>query len=177
MTVYRRLIPSAALMILFVLSAQAQHAHIVPEAEQPVVWNMFIGQQLAQSLESPSDGIRTKALEHVMFLARSFGDEIDLTEAVPVLLSIYKEDPDEQCRLAAVAGLHAIGDEWGLQQLRLGITGQSSKRVQHLAIAVLVDYYGMDTFEGAADIGAIAEQVMTFYKTEQLTLPFIADKN
>ena len=165
----------AALTFFFAVNVQAQHVRVEPE--RPAVWSLFIGQQLAQSLESPSADIRTKALEHIILLARSFGDELDLTDAVPALLSIYNEDADERCRLAAVTGLHAIADEGGLQQARLGIAKQASKRVQHAALAVLMDYYGADTFEGAEDMAEIAEQVLAYYRTERLTPPAIAVRN
>ena len=57
-------------------------------------------------------GSRTRAV-----LLSFHGDRLDLT--VPVLLNIYKNDADERCRLVAVAGLRAIGDEASMQQMRL----------------------------------------------------------
>ena len=164
------------LIILFVLSAQAQHTRVTPVAEQPAVWSMFIGQQLAQSLESPSAGIRAKALEQVTLLARSFGDALNLADAVPALLSIYNKDTEEQCRIAAVAALHAIGDEWGLHRMRQGIASQSSKQVQHTTLAALRDYYEPSTFEGEKDLAIIAESVLAYYEAVRLTLSFIASE-
>ena len=164
-----------ALSFCFTLTAQAQHVRAEPE--HPAVWSMFIGEQMARSLESASAEIRAKALEHTIHLARAFGEELDLTEAVPVLLSIYREDPEERCRLAAVAGLHAIADEGGLQQVRLGIARQASPRVQHAALAVLMDYYGPETFERAEDMAAIAGAVQAYYRAQRLTPPAIAADN
>ncbi len=175
MTTKNFFIGLVALSFCFTLTAQAQHVRATPE--RPAVWSLFIGQQLAQSLASPSADIRAKALEYVTLFARSFGDEVDLTDAVPALLSIYNEDADERCRLAAVAGLHAIADEGGLQQVRLGIAKQASKRVQHAAMAVLMDYYGAETFEGAEDMAALAESVQAYYRTERLRPPAIAIGN
>lgn len=175
MTTKNFFIALIALSFCFTVTAQAQHVRAEPD--RPAVWSQFIGQQMAQSLESPSEEIRTKALEHVIHLARSFGEELDLTEAVPALLSVYRDDPDERCRLAAVAGLHAVADEGGLQQVRLGIARQTSKRVQHAAMAVLMDFYGPETFEGAEDMAAIAESVRAYYRMERLTPPAIAAGN
>ncbi len=177
MTTKNFFIGLVALSFCFTLTAQAQKVRVEPEAQRPAVWSLFIGQQLAQSLESPSADIRAKALEYITLFARSFGDEVDLSDAVPTLLSIYREDTDERCRLAAVVGLHAIADEGGLQQVRLGIASQKSKRVQHAAMAVLMDYYGPETFEGAEDMAAIAESVQAYYRTERLTPPAIAVGN
>lgn len=171
MTTMNFFIGLVALSFFFTLTAQAQHVRAEPEAEQPAVWSLFIGQQLAQSLESPSAGIRAKALEQVTLLARSFGEELDLSDAVPALVSIYNEDPDPRRRLAAVAGLHAIADEAGMQQVRLSIARQASKRVQHAAMAVLMDYYGAETFEGADDISALP------YRPERLRPPAYALRN
>ena len=164
-----------ALSFCITLTAQAQHVRAEPE--RPAVWSMFIGQQMAESLASPSAEIRAKALEHIIHLAHSFGEDLDLTEAVPALLSIYRDDPDERCRLAAVAGLHAIADEGGLQQVRLGIARQTSKHVQHAAMAVLMDFYGSGTFEGAEDMAAIAKSVRAYYQAARLTPPAIAAGN
>lgn len=153
------------------ITVDAQHVRV--EAERPAVWNMFIGQQLAESLESPSADIRAKALEHITLLARSFGDELDLTDAVPSLISIYENDQDERCRLAAVVGLHSIGDETGFQLLRKGVAIQPSKRVQHAVLAVLMDHYGPETFEGAEDMARIAESVLQYYDSMRLIGPAI----
>ena len=171
MTTKNFFIGLVALSFFFTLTAQAQHVRAEPEAEQPAVWSLFIGQQLAQSLESPSAGIRAKALEQVTLLARSFGEELDLSDAVPALVSIYNEDPDPRRRLAAVAGLHAIADEAGMQQVRLSVARQASKRVLDAAMAVLWDYYGAETFEGADDIGALP------YRPERLFPPAYALRN
>ena len=51
--------------------------------------------------------------------------------------------------------------------MRLGISRQPSKRVQHAALAVLMDYYGPETFEGAEDMAAIAESVRAYYRSER----------
>ena len=175
MTTKTFFIAFVALSFCATLTAQAQHVRAEPA--RPAVWSLFIGQQMAESLASPSADIRAKALEHVIHLARAFGEELDLTEAVPALLSVYRNDPDERCRLAAVAGLHAVADEGGLQQVRLGIARQPSPRVQHAALAVLMDYYGPGTFEGSADMAAIAESVRAYYRTERLTPPSLAAGN
>ncbi|MDX1429823.1 MAG: HEAT repeat domain-containing protein [Rhodothermales bacterium] len=161
-----------AATLFFAIQAEAQHVRV--EAERPAVWTMFVGQQIAESLESPSADIRVKALENIIQIARSFGDELDLTEAVPQLLSIYNADDDERCRLAAVVGLHAIGDEHGYQHVRKGVAVQASKRVQHAALAVLWDHYGAATFEGAEDMAGIAESVLEYYDSVELTPPAIA---
>ncbi|MBT8402112.1 MAG: hypothetical protein KJO98_16670 [Rhodothermia bacterium] len=156
----------------FAITADAQHVRV--ESERPAVWTMFVGQQIAESLESPSADIRVKSLENIILLARSYGDDLDLTEAVPKLLSIYKSDDDERCRLAAVVGLHAINDEAGFQLIRKSIALQPSKRVQHATLAVLMDHYGPDTFEGAEDMAGIAESVLEYYDSVSLTPPAIA---
>ncbi len=178
MTFHKRF-PSFAILILFcALTAQAQHTRTAPDQDRPDVWSTFIGSQLAQSLDSPVAQIRNKALEQVIMLARSYGKELDLSAAVPGLLEIYTENPDEQFRLAEITGLHAIGDEGGLQQMRLGLTRQPSKLVQHVAISALLDHYGPGTFEGAEDISAIAKEVLAYYEANKRGPPlFIAVEN
>lgn len=167
----------AALTFCFALNAQAQHVRVSAEPSAPAVWSAFIGTQLSSLLESPSEETKTKALVQVIYFASFHGDRLDLTETVPVLLKIYKNDADERCRLAAVAGLRAIGDEAGMQQIRLGIAAQPSKRVQHVALGALMDYYGPGTFERSADMASIAEAVRDHYDTRGRTAPTVIAAN
>ena len=168
-----------SLMLLtsvFVLNAQAQHVRVAPETERPDVWTTFIGEQLSQSLTSPSAEIRIKALEHTIQFARAYGEELDLSQATPALVSIYNEDEDEQCRLAAAVALHAIGDDWGFQMLRLGIKSQPSPHVQHVTLAALMDHYGPETFEGATDLAEIAQSVKAYFENQRSFQSLIAEE-
>ena len=92
----------AALTFLFAVNAQAQNVRVSADPSVPAVWSEFIGTQLSSLLESPSEETKTKALEQVIYFASFHGDRLDLTETVPVLLKIYKNDADERCRLAAI---------------------------------------------------------------------------
>ena len=60
MTTKNFFIGLVALSFCFTLTAQAQHVRAEPE--RPAVWSLFIGQQLAQSLESPAAEIRADVL-------------------------------------------------------------------------------------------------------------------
>lgn len=145
------------LLFLFSLTAQAQHVGVAPASEAPLAWRAYIGEQLAGSLQSPVTEVRHNALELVIHLATYRGGEVDLSATVPVLLSIYRSDPDERCRLAAVAGLHALGDESALRQLRQGVHRQPSERVQLATLGALRAFYGPAAFEDDPTIARLAE--------------------
>lgn len=175
MTSRKLFIVPLALSFCLVLQAQAQYERAQPA--EPTAWTTFIGQQLAESLESPLAGIRVGALENITALAREFGDEIDLKPVVPVLVDVFANDPDERCRLAAAAGLHAIGDDDGFFRMRRHIVSQESKRVQHVALAALMDKYGPEAFEGDQQMGRIAQSVLDYYDSVRLAAPVIATAN
>lgn len=151
---------------------KAQHMRVEPAI--PVAWQSFIGQQLAQSLTSPSAEIRGQALQLIVPLAQAFGETVDLSPTVTPMVSIYAHDPDESNRVAALVALHALGDEGGMQHVRMGVAAQASPRVQHIALALLMDYYGPGTFAGAEDLAAIAESVLEQYRLARLTPSAIA---
>ncbi len=163
MTITKTLTCLTALLFLFSLTAQAQVRGEMPNPEDaPATWSQFIGTQLAQSLASPSEEVRTIALQQIAYFARYHG-ELDLTPAVPALHAVYEEDPAEACRLAAVAGLSAIGDDAELWRLKEAVQKESSVRVQLSTLAALYDRYGPAIFERDYATARLARKVMDHY--------------
>lgn len=143
---------------VFTASAQPVRVEETPTTPAPTVWQQAIGYQLAQTLSSPIGEQRNRAFQLVTYFAHHRAD-VDLKPTVPVLLSIYKSDPDEAYRLAAISALHAIGDETAMQQVRRHALDQPSKIVQYLSISALTDYYGVRTFEDNVAAAALAEDL------------------
>lgn len=155
--------------------AQAQHVRVLPQAPHSVFevaqWKGHIGQQLADALASPIAEIKENALEQIIYFARFHGDRLDLTAAVPGLVSIYRSDPAEPCRLAAVAALHALGDEHGMQQVHSYAARQTSELVQQASLGALMDYYGSETFEGSRDMAQMAQGLLRKYEEQRTSEP------
>lgn len=160
----------------FALNAKAQEIYAEGSVALPR-WTQAIGQQLAEFLVSPIDEQRSQAFQLTTYFAR-FQPELDLEPTIPVLMEVYKSDPEEKYRLAAVGALHAIGDEDGMQQVRRLVFWQSSGRVQNVSLSALLDYYGPQTFENDEAAGALAEtQIERIMAARQnVTKPVIAER-
>lgn len=165
---------TVALSLCFVVAVQAQ-----PKSapQPPGIWSMFIGQQLSQSLESPTAEIRQIALEQVLQLKHTYAAELDLTPVVPHLVAIFTNDPDPQCRLAAVVAIHTLGDEEGMQHVWAKVHRQTDKRVQYAAVAALIDHYGADAFRTDPTLTAIAAELREYFHNVDPPTPAIARKN
>jgi hypothetical protein len=159
---------TALLALAFFLTpiAQAQPTAITTEANDAPAWDQDIGMRLVGSLASPDAGVRMSALTETVSYAQFNEGQIDLAATVPVLLSIYRQDPEEPCRLTAVAALHAIGDATAMTLLRAFLPQQTSPRVQLATLMTLKDYYGLRTFEGDEEMAALAEALLERYRPE-----------
>jgi len=156
---------SSLLALTFAVTVTG-HAQISDEPRAGAVetWSQFIGKQLSESLVSSNPEIKATAIRQIMYFAR-YAPTLDLTETVSPLLEMYKADKDEQYRVASVAALHAIGDERGMQQVRMGVERQSSRRVQVAALATLIDYYGPETFERDRNMDKLARELIVTAET------------
>lgn len=168
MKTYRVVSSLLALTFVFALTSQAQIRE-EPGAEAAKTWSQFIGKRLAASLVSPNPEIKAIAMQQITYFAQ-FAPALDLTETVSPLLKVYKSDDDEQYRVASVAALHAVGDERGMQQIRLGVAMQSSRRVQVAALAALFDFYGPVTFERDRAMAEIARKLIASAETSVLSI-------
>ena len=167
-TLQRTVLLLAALTVCAATSARAQ---FVRETPAPTAWTTFLGTQLAQSLQAPSEEIKNKAMAQTIYFAR-YGQGVDLSATVAPLIALYRHDADEQLRLAAVAALHAIGDETGMQALRQGVLAQPSERVQRVTLGALMDHYGPATFAGSPEVAMQAEALLD---RPQEPAPTVAD--
>ncbi|WP_456426955.1 hypothetical protein [Rhodocaloribacter sp.] len=104
----------------------------------PPVWQDNIAEHLAESLDSPSEGIRTSAMTLVLELARRHPD-LDLKATVAPLLDVYAGDPDPARRMMAMATLHALNDRDGLQRLAVLVRAERSPTVRRATLLALAD--------------------------------------
>lgn len=136
-------------------TASAQSAHdseATTEDGETVV-------QLTEMLASPIAEERDQAFQQVTDFAYR-RPEIDLSPTVPVLVDIYKNDPDKTYRLAAVAALYVIGDEIGMEEVRQRFLKEPSVIVQYVSLTALLDHYGPQVFSEDAEAAALARNVL-----------------
>ncbi|MDX1546433.1 MAG: hypothetical protein R3247_05565 [Rhodothermales bacterium] len=162
-------IPTLAALVFGVLflvsTAHAQTPMPDATVENVPVWVEHLGEQLSQELDSPAEAIRHQALQHIAYFASFYGDRLDLKPVLPHLIEIYTQDDSEQCRLLAVAAIHAIGDNTAMQEVRRlnGLLEEPSMRVQLVTLAALADFYGVETFAGERDVTRLARALFDYY--------------
>lgn len=149
---------SALLTSACTLTASAQSVHN-PEATMASAENEVTAAELAEMLTSPIAEERDRAFQQVTDFAYR-RPEIDLGPTVPVLVEIYKNDPEKKYRLAAISALYAIGDESGLEQVRQRFLQEPSLHVQYVSLQVLVDHYGPEAFAGNPEAVALAKNIL-----------------
>ena len=125
----------AALMMAGALGqmAQANADPITPEAQR-AIWKENVVRQLTFSLESNSPGIRAETIQVVIDLANQVED---LEPVVPALLGIYEWDTETSHRMLALAALHAIGNEKGLERVAEIVEKERSPFVRRATLASL----------------------------------------
>ena len=142
-----RTIVALALMLLLGLPTlvQAQKVESYTETEQ---WRLA-EVQLAQSLESPIENVRTQALKNAIIFATLYRDKADLGNAVGVIREVYKEDGRVNRKLA-LAALQAIGNNRAITFLARYVTAEESEEGRIVMASVLNDFYLSRTGAAAA---------------------------
>ena len=133
-----RTIVALALMLLLGLPtlAQAQKVESYTETEQ---WRLA-EVQLARSLESPIDNVRTQALKNAIIFATLYRDKVDLRNAVGAIREVYEEDGQANRKLA-LAALQAIGNYQTNTFLARYVTAEESEEGRVVMASVLNDFY------------------------------------
>lgn len=169
-----RCILPAALLLGLVLSAPPAQAQdpVMPTVENVPAWVAHVGEQLSQELDSPVMESRHQALQHTAYFASFYGDRLNLKPVLPRLVEIYQQDENEQCRLLAMAAIHAIGDNTAMQEVRqlTRIRQEPSMRVQLVTLAALADFYGVETFAGERDVSRLARALFDYYTEPRVTV-------
>ena len=99
-------------------------------------WNA-LGRQLALEVDVSDDKLDVSALQNIIFFASHHRDRVNLRDATPRLVEIYREHDNDAFRLMAVAALDAIGDARALRSIKPMLLEEESERVRHVTIAAL----------------------------------------
>lgn len=108
----------------------------------PAWWNA-LGRQLTLLVDRPVEQVDAKALQNIIYFATHFGEQVQLNDAAPLLVTLYRQHGRAEMRLMALAALHAIGDAETMatlyQHLRKG--QEEDDRVRRLTVAAVNDHY------------------------------------
>lgn len=104
-------------------------------------WWRALGSQLALTLDRPVDQVAEVSLQNVIYFANNHADRVDLSDAAPLLMEIYRKHELVGFRIMALSALHAIGDEAFLEQAYRLARQSDSERVRRMARAALADAY------------------------------------
>jgi hypothetical protein len=107
-------------------------------------WKVFVKAQTA-CLQSGDRQLKQQALQQIIFNATLYGDRADFCKSASCLYDIYRFDRDEQFRIMALAGLHAIGFEETMRQLARDVRWETSPRLRRLTMGALADHYAGTT--------------------------------
>lgn len=133
-----------SLLVVLVLSsvsiAQAQQRAKVLEPYGENVFRQLMTIQLERSLESPLAMVRAQTLKNAVVFSTLYRERIDLTNAIPRIAEIAKNDESYQNRRLALATLHAIGSARANQHLAQLETMQEDE-YRSLVAGVISEYY------------------------------------
>lgn len=110
------------------------------------VWQQNFGKQSALSLRMPSAFAKSQTMQNLIIFANRYGDALDLSDAVPALVSIYERDADDRLQIMALAALHAIGDAEGMERVLELFADpyfrhqRISPRLRHMTHIALAEY-------------------------------------
>lgn len=108
-------------------------------------WRNNIGKQSAIALRMPGTAAKEQTLRNLILFANRYGEALDLSDAVPMVVHVYAHNRNEDLRTMALAALHAIGDAKGMERvLRLFadplFRHRLSPRLRHITHAALAEY-------------------------------------
>lgn len=104
-------------------------------------WWTALSSQLALTLDKPVEYVAEVSLQNIIYFANNHRDRMDLREAAPLLMNIYRDHDLVGFRIMALSALHAIGDERYLREAYQISRRSDSERVRRMAHAALADVY------------------------------------
>ncbi len=91
-------------------------------------------------LGSSDEQVKERAMQNIIYFAKTYRDHVDFTRATPKLYKIYRSDENEAYRIMALSALHAIGNRNAMRLLREDVSLEQSERVRKQILYVLADY-------------------------------------
>jgi len=112
-------------------------------------WKRLRNEELEGIRSQDEVAWRTAAVD-IIYLTLYHGDKINLERASLPLMYRYTFDSDENNRILALAGMHAIGHRDTMARLSQRVRLEGSDRVRRLTVAAVRDYF--DGPQGTIDV-------------------------
>lgn len=112
-------------------------------------WKRLRNEELEGIRSQDKVAWRTAAVD-IIYLTLYHGDKINLQRASLPLMYRYIFDSDENDRILALAGMHAIGHRDTMARLSQRVRLEGSDRVRRLTVAAVRDYF--DRPQGTIDV-------------------------
>lgn len=143
------------------------------EVPQQARWHETLGRQLAQQIASEDPAVQREALIHIIHFGRHgtslrYGEKLNLDATVPRLMELFRESENEQIRVLALAGIHAIGDTGAMETVRRHVYQEESPHMLLVELAALMDFYGAKTFRNDELVAARAEELIRFFQQPRI---------
>ncbi len=143
------------LFALALVSAGPVRAQVPVAEEKPLVnqyiadsyehrsaaWWNALGRQLTLLIDKPVDQVDVKALQNIIFFAHQHREKVNLNDAAPKLLTIYRDHERVEFRMMAMAALHAIAEEGTMRSLRQLVREEPAGTVRNMTVAALNAHY------------------------------------
>jgi HEAT repeat protein len=122
------------------LAQQAARPMAEPAADQ-ATWQRTVGAQLAMLLdEQDTPAMKDHVMKVVIRLNETSAVPLNFDPVVPKLFEIYRDDAEEDRRLAALQALGATNSPLAMKALAGHVEGERSSRVRQQTFAVLANY-------------------------------------
>ena len=125
-----------ALAVPFQTNAQSN-----PYQDKSDAWWSALEQQLTESLDADVDQVQDETLQHIIFFASNYSENIDLSEVTPKLLDVYVNESNDARRTMAIVALHAIGNDLSMRRLAELAENEPAGSIRNITMAVLADYF------------------------------------
>lgn len=116
--------------------------------------------RLVRALQSASSDTRAEALNRMLTLAYGSPDGVDLSPAIPDLLTIASEDLDVRLRISALRAIEASGDEGAMAALRSSVEREVDPMARRVRFWILHNHYGADVLRDDARFTRFAQSVL-----------------
>ena len=128
------------LILASVPVAQAQQKTNVLEPYGEHTFRQLMTIQLERSLDSPLAMVRAQTLKNAVVFTTLYRERVDLTDAIPRIAEIAKNDESYQNRRLALATLRAIGSARANKHLAR-LESMQEDEYRTLVAGVISEYY------------------------------------
>jgi hypothetical protein len=107
-----------------------------PDQIENINWESM-SKKVVQGLASEDISLRTECLQQII----TFGDKLDVDDAVFNLVSIYRNSKNEKLRQFAVVALHKINNRWAMDYLKDNLKFENNPTIKRQILASIYQHH------------------------------------